>query len=225
LPIKTPFKNSKSFLSSIENLYRMDRGDRVYVKRQFQRWLQTAELLAKIDQQKPLTNVLDVGCGSGFFMLMLGGNVVGIDNAENVEVCRKRGLTAYAADLENDRFPLENETFDAAVCLEVMEHLRNPNNCLNEVSRLLKPGGHLLISTPNSQMPSWRIRDFLFSFSFISRAYINRTLGKDEVRYSKEELAQLLKKHGFEVQGVYYPQILLPKDDLLFVAAKRPLLH
>jgi len=208
-------------LASVETMYRMDRGDRIYVKRHFQRWLAAAKILETLDKQNGSMKILDMGCGSGFFMLMFRGRLIGLDNAENVEICRKRGLQAYPIDLEKDRFPLENETFDATVCLEVLEHLTDPNNILDEICRILKSGGYLLMSTPNNRMPTWRIRDFLFRFKVISRIYTSRELGKDEKRYSKKELEQILISHNFRIQSFCYPKILLPKDDLLVVARKQ----
>jgi 2-polyprenyl-3-methyl-5-hydroxy-6-metoxy-1,4-benzoquinol methylase len=212
--------NSNAFLSSIHTLYRMDRGDRIYVKRHFERWLEVEKILRSIERPSGDLKVLDVGCGSGFFMLLFGGSIVGLDNAENVEVCKRRGLQVYSTDLEKDRFPLEIETFDSVICLEVLEHLADPTNVLNEAYRLLKSGGYLVMSTPNCHMPTWRIRDFLFGFSFVSRIYMDRKLGKDEIRYGKKELEALLETHGFKVKGFRYPKILLPSDDLLVVARK-----
>ncbi len=218
--VRMLFRDSDSFLASIQTLYRMDRGDRIYVKRHFRRWLETAEILETIGKRKGLMSVLDVGCGSGFFMLMFGGKLIGLDSAENVDVCAKRGLQAYAVDLEKDQFPLRDQIFDAAVCLEVLEHLADPNNILDEINRTLKSGGYLIISTPNGRMPTWQIRDSLFKFRIVSRIYMNRELREDEKRYSKEELEQLLISHNFEVQAFNYPRILLPTDDLLAVAKK-----
>jgi hypothetical protein len=77
------------------------------------------------------------------------------------------------------------------------------------------------MSTPNSRMPTWQIRDLLFRFGFISQIYMNRNLGMDEKRYSKNELEDLLISHNFEIQSFCYPKILLPSDDLLAVARKR----
>lgn len=164
--------------------------------------------------------ILDVGCGSGFFMLMLGRGVTGLDDVENVEVCRRRGLQAYSVDLEKDRFPFKDESFDVATCLEVLEHLEDPRNALDEIFRVLKPNGYLLISTPNSRMPTWQIRDFLLRFRFISRIYMGRHLGSDRKRYDKDELRARLLGHGFRMLALCYSKILLPRDDLITVTKK-----
>jgi 2-polyprenyl-3-methyl-5-hydroxy-6-metoxy-1,4-benzoquinol methylase len=219
--IKLLFPNSEAFLASIQTMYRMDRGDRIYVKRHFTRWLDIARILEEIEEQNGFMKILDVGCGSGFFMLMFGGRLIGLDDTENVAVCRRRGLQAYSIDLEKDYFPFKNETFDVTVCLEVLEHLENPTKVLGEIFRVLKSNGYLLISTPNNRVPIWRIRDFLLKFGFISRIYMGRKLGSDQKRYSKNELEGMLLSHNFEVQSSCYSRILLPRDDLLIVAKKR----
>ncbi|MCW5966592.1 MAG: methyltransferase domain-containing protein [Bryobacterales bacterium] len=53
-------------------------------------------------------------------------------------------------DAERDRYPYPDERFDAVVCTELFEHLGfDPIHCLAEANRILKPGGYLLLSTPN----------------------------------------------------------------------------
>jgi SAM-dependent methyltransferase len=218
---KLVFQNPKKFLASIQTMYRMDRGDRIYVKRHFRRWLDIAKIIEKIGEQGGFMKILDVGCGSGFFMLMFGGRLIGLDDAENVEVCRRRGLQAYPINLEKDRFPFKNENFDIIVCLEVLEHLGDPKNVLDEIFRVLKSNGYLLLSTPNNRAPIWRIRDLLLRFGFISQIYMGRQLGSDQTRYSKNELEEILLSHNLEIQSSCYSRILLPHDDLLIVAKKR----
>jgi glycosyltransferase involved in cell wall biosynthesis/predicted SAM-dependent methyltransferase len=53
-------------------------------------------------------------------------------------------------DAERDRFPYADEAFDTVVCGELIEHLcGDPMHLMSEVNRILKPGGHLLLTTPN----------------------------------------------------------------------------
>ncbi len=95
--------------------------------------------------------LLDVGCGSGMFLLYmraLGWQVVGVDiDAQAVEACRQVGLTAYAGTLEEQRFP--EASFDAITMSHVIEHISDPLRLLQECYRILKPGGYLGIVTPN----------------------------------------------------------------------------
>ncbi len=93
--------------------------------------------------------VVDAGCGSGEISSLVYGNsnhVVGIDReedlAENVQVTwRVRG------DLE--RIPLRAGAADLVVCKYVVEHLAHPRVAFREFSRVLRPGGYVLIHTPN----------------------------------------------------------------------------
>ncbi|MEI9976143.1 MAG: methyltransferase domain-containing protein [Ignavibacteriota bacterium] len=53
-------------------------------------------------------------------------------------------------DAEKDRFPYEDEYFSTVMCGELIEHLfEDPMHLMGEVNRILKPGGHLVLTTPN----------------------------------------------------------------------------
>ena len=216
---KPLFQNSKAFLAGIQTMYRMDRGDRIYVKRHFARWLGIARILEEIEEQRGFMKILDVGCGSGFFMLMLSGRIIGLDNEENVEVCKRRQLQAFSLNIEKDRFPFKDGSFDGVTCLEVLEHLEDPSNMLTEIYRVLKPNRYFVMSTPNSRIPTWRIRDFLLKFRLIGRLYMGRDLGSDQKRYSRNKLKELLLSCGFKVRFCY-SKIFLPCDDLIAIARK-----
>jgi SAM-dependent methyltransferase len=98
--------------------------------------------------------ILDIGCGPGYYASALterGATVLGIDgSAELLEHARAR--TGGAAELRQHDLetPLDfaaDDSFDLAVCALVIHHLRGRAALLGEVFRVLKPDGHLLIST------------------------------------------------------------------------------
>lgn len=62
-----------------------------------------------------------------------------------------------AIDLEQD-WPLEHNTFDYVVCLEVIEHMTNPSQLIRRLADVLKPGGLLVLSTPNILSMKSRLR-------------------------------------------------------------------
>jgi 2-polyprenyl-3-methyl-5-hydroxy-6-metoxy-1,4-benzoquinol methylase len=97
-------------------------------------------------------SLLDVGCGSGIWlssMRDLGWQVEGVDFDEAaVEVARKQGLKVRHGALEQQDYP--PETFDAVTLNHVIEHVPDPVGTLMECARILKRGGKLVLSTPNT---------------------------------------------------------------------------
>lgn len=95
--------------------------------------------------------VLEVGCGSGPFLRILqaaGWDATGIDfDPEAVAAANRAGLNAKASDLLSEKFPAES--FDRIVMDNVIEHLPDPTAVFAECHRVLKPGGRLVMITPN----------------------------------------------------------------------------
>lgn len=81
-------------------------------------------------------------------------NYVGIDISEmSVKAAVSLGLRALALDVSQEEIPFDDGSFDLVYCSEVMEHLLNPDFALTQIKRVLRPGGRLLITTPN--LASW----------------------------------------------------------------------
>lgn len=89
--------------------------------------------------------LLDVGCGSKPYQELFSvDRYVGLDiDSEN---SRNRGIADYFYDGKD--FPFENESFDAILCSQVLEHVFNPEDFLSEVNRVLRPGGKALFTVP-----------------------------------------------------------------------------
>mgnify|MGYP001145125792 CR=1 FL=1 len=101
--------------------------------------------------------VLDLGCGPGWVSHNLIGeyHVIGMDiELDAVQLCRLR----YDADyLVGNAFhlPVESQACDAVIFTEAIEHFVDPNPALDEIARVLKPGGLALITTPNCGSLFW----------------------------------------------------------------------
>lgn len=120
------------------------------------------------------------------------------------------GLEIAKANIETERLPLESDYYDLALFNELFEHMRiNPITTMTEVRRVLKPGGILLLSTPN-----------LTSFKgWLNLILLNKTPGNvyqeylkleklghmGHVReYTSTELKEFLEQSGFAVNQIIY---------------------
>lgn len=96
--------------------------------------------------------VLDVGCGTGFLSLLMknqDNDVYGIDISEvALRKAELKGIKVKREDVENT-LPFDDNIFDIVICSEVIEHLFNPMYLLEEIRRVLKPDGYIVLSTPN----------------------------------------------------------------------------
>jgi len=94
--------------------------------------------------------VLDVGCGIGDFLTFRGANTVGIDiNPLNVNYCKNNGQEAFL--IEGNGYPFNEQSFDSVILDNVLEHLTEPEITLNEISRVLKAKGTLVIGVPGKK--------------------------------------------------------------------------
>ena len=166
----------------------------------------------------PGRQVLDLGCRSGAVTEhFLGGNeVTGLDvDPSALERAAERGIIPVRANAE-DTLPFEDASFDAVVAGELLEHVRDPAAVVDEVRRVLRPGGTFVGSVPNA-------------FRFQSRLLFlaGRHPEDDPTHlhmYSPQELRRLLSRFGrVELQFVggryrrLHPRLLA--RDLVFVAA------
>jgi SAM-dependent methyltransferase len=100
--------------------------------------------------------ILDIGCSTGIFlqgMLKRGWETFGVEPSEYAAsyATKRFGLNVKQCVLEEANFP--SSFFDVITMWDVLEHLYNPKHTLNEINRILKPGGLLLINIPNPE--SW----------------------------------------------------------------------
>jgi len=103
--------------------------------------------------------VLDVGCGNGVisrFIGQQGYNVTGIDISEET-IQQARSLTSLPniqfSVQDAEQLVADNQTFDAIICSEVLEHLHQPQNLVNTLYKLLKSDGCLIVTVPNGNGP------------------------------------------------------------------------
>lgn len=97
--------------------------------------------------------LLDVGCGDGALCLLVGERAcrrIGVDGAlAALGKAAAAGVSVQCANLDGAHLPYRDGTFDAVACLDVLEHVLDPRHLLREMARVLRPGGVLVLTTPN----------------------------------------------------------------------------
>jgi 2-polyprenyl-3-methyl-5-hydroxy-6-metoxy-1,4-benzoquinol methylase len=92
----------------------------------------------------------DVGCGTGNLWRSLGSRFA---RGIGVDAVRYDGLPASLefrpADLDRDRLPLDTAGADVVTAIETIEHLENPRAFVRELTRVARPGGWVVVTTPN----------------------------------------------------------------------------
>jgi SAM-dependent methyltransferase len=156
-------------------------------------------------------DVLNVGCGWRDLAQYIPGSLVNQDLSWPGDT--RKNVSIYS---ELHSLPVPNNSFDAVVCLAVLEHVPNPESCLAEIFRVLKPGGMLLASVPFMQ-PEHKVPG-------------------DFQRYTEDGLIKIVTDSGFKVdecralfsvyQTLYWvvQEWLLLKSNLFYKIGRRTLL-
>lgn len=157
--------------------------------------------------------VLDVGCGGGILSESLAqaqAQVTGIDlNAELITVAElhqlesKTNVQYTQTDIES--FAAKHPaSYDVITCLELLEHVPDPQSVITACAQLLKPGGHLFFSTINRNPKA-------YLFAIIGAEYVLKLLPKNTHDYAKfirpSELANMMnvaKLQSLETMGIVY---------------------
>jgi 2-polyprenyl-3-methyl-5-hydroxy-6-metoxy-1,4-benzoquinol methylase len=96
---------------------------------------------------------VDVGCGAGGLAPLLKEKfsfVAGVDLSPTLaRAAATRGMQALCADLDEGDLPFAEESFDAAVCCDVLEHVFDPVVFVRRIARILRPGALFAVSVPN----------------------------------------------------------------------------
>lgn len=180
-----------------------DSSERV-LRREFRRVL---DALARCGCEEG--HLLEIGCAYGFFLLEAQRRfeVTGVELSPHaVDVCRSRGLPVHCGSVE-DGFLQHRAPFEAAVMLDVIEHLEDPDRALHAVREVLRPGGLLVITTG----------DWASLVSRVTRsAWRLMTPPQHLFFFSKQTLAQMLGRLGFEVVESSHPWKVVPLSLLAF---------
>jgi glycosyltransferase involved in cell wall biosynthesis len=141
--------------------------------------------------------VLDVGCGSSVIIQSLN-NAVGMDvNSGKLRFLRRRGIelvrgSAFA-------LPFKDESFDCVISSQVIEHIPYDEVLFREIERVLRPGGELIIGTPDYATIGWQIIEPLYG-ALLPGGYRDEHI----THYTGESLAAILRNYGFVHEETAY---------------------
>ena len=144
--------------------------------------------------------VLDIGCGNGSFlwqMRALGWDVCGVEpDPQSAEQARTAGLDVRAELQPQPPWPEAH--FDAITLFHVMEHLHQPVPTLGECWKLLKPGGQIVIATPNYEA---RGREYF------GRDWRGLEIPRHLVLFTEKSLWEAMEQSGFAVSRPARPSL------------------
>ena len=152
--------------------------------------------------------VLDVGCGGGLLseaMAVAGATVTGLDLAsELLEVARLHALESgvrvdYRLETAEAHAHSHAGRYDVVTCMEMLEHVPDPGSVIAALARLVRPGGHVFVSTINRNPRAWLQ-------AVVAAEYVLRLLPRGTHAYDKfirpSELAAWAREGGLELVDV-----------------------
>ena len=166
------------------------------------------------NSEKPLEKlkILDIGCGGGLLcepLNRLGATITGIDASNNnIEVAKlhskEMNLNIKYIHAAPENLDLKNNTYDAVLCMEVVEHLKDVNLFIENCSRLIKRNGIMFVATINKNLKS-------YIFSILGAEYVLRWLPIGTHNWDKfltpQDLEIITSKNNFmadEIVGMKF---------------------
>lgn len=140
--------------------------------------------------------LLDIGCGTGMVMELLGnfGNAFGMDvSSEALRFLRKSDRHRLVKANADNAVPFKDDTFSTITCLDVLEHLDDDLSALKEAYRVCAPGGHMILTVPA----------FHFLWSPHDEALHHRR------RYTRSSLLHAVSRCKWQVAGCSYYNLAL----------------
>ncbi|MGH8011501.1 MAG: glycosyltransferase [Candidatus Binataceae bacterium] len=136
------------------------------------------------------SRTLDIGCGSSVIIQSLN-HAIGMD----VNMAKLRFLRRYGIPLLRGSafaLPFKDESFDCVINSEVIEHITCDDVLFTEMWRVLKPGGTLIVGTPDYAMRAWRIIEPIYGF-VLEGGYHDEHI----THYTRASLTEMLKRNRF----------------------------
>lgn len=159
--------------------------------------------------------VIDLGCGDGFYLHLLSSlplklKLLGFEYDKIVLENAKKNLKNKKVKFlwgDIQRMPFKNNSFGKVILTEVLEHVPDDRKSLWEIYRIMKRGGILLITVPNFRFPflwdpiNWVLQN-IFGTQIGGTGFFAGIWARHLRLYKKENLEKLIKQAGFKVEEV-----------------------
>jgi 2-polyprenyl-3-methyl-5-hydroxy-6-metoxy-1,4-benzoquinol methylase len=140
-------------------------------------------------------NFLDIGCGDGKFLRLMrefGMSCYGIEPNNPKKIAEDR-LKILNCELKDAKF--KSNFFDVITLNHVFEHVNSPSLILEEIYRILKPGGHVIIATPNIGSLTAKL---------FGKYWLQLDTPRHLFLYSEKTMRDYAEKEGFKVDKIRY---------------------
>jgi len=156
-----------------------------YKGKMVQKWWKRRNAKIVWNWMPNMSTLLDVGCGSSPIINHYP-NAVGVDiNVKKLNFMKERCPNITFKRMSADKIEYKDGKFDHVLCLEVLEHLENPEQTVKEISRVLRKGGNVILATPDYSKWIWR---FMERFTPTKEEHV--------YQFTREKLEAMCKKHN-----------------------------
>lgn len=167
-----------------------------YDRTEFGNFEANLDFLEQADVLRPGMPILEIGTGTGAMLNHLcqaGLDIRGVEiSAKHIAKARDRFGDLPVSKVDGVDLPFDDDSFDAAISFDVIEHIPDPDAHLREMTRVLRPGGRYLIQTPNK----WT------NTVFETIRHRSLTSWREEhcSLHTRSELVKRFDKHGYDVE-------------------------
>lgn len=174
---------------------------------------QAAELVRRVGEGK---RVLEVGCGTGLVLERVAhfaDEAIGMDlSPAMLERARARGLSVVEGSAT--ALPFDDESFDVAYTFKVLAHIPEADQCLSEMVRVVRPGGHVVFDAYNRQSLRYLAKRFAgprsTSRSYDEAAITTRFETPDEVLSYMPDGVRVVGEAGIRVVTIHPALLRVP---------------
>jgi ubiquinone/menaquinone biosynthesis C-methylase UbiE len=175
-------------------------------------------IIRQLDRHHPQGTLIDIGCGPGHLALAIARKypslkIIGIDNsremlkvAQTKRAALKPGSQVQFQEASAQHLCLPAESVDFAISTLSLHHWLEPQKALEEIYRVLRPGGQLLIVDPRRDAPRILFYIFRFGQTFLFPSALRRTngpVGSIWSSYTAKEMETLLSRSPFPSREVH----------------------